>query len=211
MARSRCSLKGLARQGLKIVGVAGRDLYYGRSFLDEAASSASVQLTSANIIGTNGKAVYPLWLSIEVKGVEVAVASLAETLPRQAAPGSLTTSPPDSVIATLEQTIPPNAKLRVLLTDLAEAPLRTLLNQTSLFDVALTSSRQIYTATPFMVGSCVVIHPEPDGRSLEAFIIPPDLRVAAGWMLRRPIERTTPEDPQFTNWLNDCLGSESGR
>ena len=46
---SRCTIFGLAKLGLKVIGVTPRDLFYGVEFLKSIADSAGVQLVSANL------------------------------------------------------------------------------------------------------------------------------------------------------------------
>jgi hypothetical protein len=96
--------------------------------------------------------------------------------------------------------------LTLLLTDFDEAELRKLLLSTDLFGVAVTCSRQIYSATPFVVGKCLIDHPEPDGRSVEALILPPD-DPSNGRQLSGIIEIRTPADTETTEWLKRCLAA----
>jgi len=210
MARSRCMIEGLARQGVKVAGVAGRDLYYGAKFLSDAAASAGVTLVSANLKNSSGGQAFTEWTTVSYDGTLFAVTSLCEPLPRFASPQSLTTEEPDSILKRLEATAPA-ADYHILLTDLGEASLRQLLNNSDLFDIALTCSRQVYTATPFSVRNALVHHPEPDGRSAEAIVLPRSGKAANARLIRKPIERLTPAHTPTVEWLNDCLSRSASR
>jgi len=207
IARSRCMIAGLAREGLQVVGVSGRDLYYGAKFLKDAADRAGISLVSANLTEPNGGTPFPMWQTVSVNGSLIAVTSLCEPLPRMAAPGSISSTAPDSALKNLNNSVPPGVALRVLLTDMAEASLRSLLISTDLFDVALTCSRQVFSATPFQSGKCMVIHPEPDGRSLEVLTLPRAGPASQGRVIRLPVTRSTLSDQATLKWLEECLNT----
>lgn len=208
--RSHCSIAGLARQGLKVIGATSRDLFYGPNFLRDAAHHAGVTVVSANltVFARPATRLFDEWAHFELQGAQIAVTSLCAPAPARTGgqPESWTAVTPDSLLPSLQASIPPHAACVVLLTDLDEAALRRLLNQSDLFDVAVTSSRQTFTATPFRVGRCVVIHPEADGRSVDALVIPRSGRAAEGRHIRLPVTLRAPADAATADWLKECLG-----
>ncbi len=210
MYRSKCTIRGLAREELKAIAVSSRDLFYGTKFLSDVASETGVKLLSCNIVlnADKSKSLYDRSLTISFGGREIIVTGL--TLPVQPRSGieqgSWTALAPDSIHEQLDSARLSEADLSILLTDLDEASLRRFLQTTDAFDIALTSSPQVYSATPFKIGTCIVLHPDNSGRSFEAMIVPPYGDLAGIRLIRQPISRTTPPDPETAKWLEDCLG-----
>ncbi len=205
MQRSRCTIAGLARQGVKVLGVTSRDLYYGPKFLRDATDKSGVILVSGNLHDETGRPAFPTWSVVESNGLKLSVTSLCQSIPALSVPGGMSAAPMDSTLLSLRGS-KPASDICFLLTDLGEAELRSLLLTTDLFNVAITSSRQIFTATPFSVGHCLVYHPEPDGRAAELLILP-GLNPSNGRALKEAITLNTPPDPETEKWLKDCLGS----
>ncbi len=215
LAKSRCTISGLAREGLRAISVSSRDLFYGTKFLGEVAGKTGVKLLSLNIVHSpdTGKPFYDRWMVIDFAGKSVAVTGVSQPVqPRSGIePGEWISLPPDSLYPLLAATHPVNADLTILLTDLDEASLRRFLDKTTLFDLAFTSSLQVYSATPFEVGKCLVQRPDNDGRSFEAVIIPASGDATNSRFIRSPITKTVPADPATSDWLRECLGKSSAK
>lgn len=205
--RSRCTIFGLAKTGLKVIGVAPRDLFYGVDFLRQTADSAEIELVSANLIDAEtGLPLFKRWIMISVKGINLAVTSLVNFQPgrRYTLPIGWTTVSPDSVIDELLKLKPEGADYTALLTDMAESDLRVFLTTYPQFDLAFTSSRKVYTPSPFKVEQCLVAHPEADGRYLSWIEIKQD----SVDFHSRPLSNDLPEDKDTAKWLGKCLGRE---
>lgn len=202
MARSRCTLVLLARQGLKVAGVSARDLYYGPEFLLKASAQAGVILVSANIV-QSGKPLLPAWTTLQIDSTIIALTSIAERIPALAAPGGITCLSPDSALSALRSSRP-KADLYCLLTDLDEATLRRALGGVQFVDIVITSNRQLVTATPFKIGNTTVLHPDPDGRQLEWLRIP-RYDMARVSIYRDPILLATPKNEAALRAINSCL------
>jgi hypothetical protein len=208
MNRSRCTIEELATQGLKVIGANVRDLYYGVDYLKKTTSNAGVKVVCANLVkpGRNSELLFDEWSIFEHSGQIYAIAGLSAFQPPKAGvePGSWMTLQPDSVLARLQQSKPKRSTYTILLTDLDEAALRQLLTRTTIFDLAITGSRQVYSATPFTVGRTAVLHPETDGKALEAWIRSgkrPNGGRAARWMT----DVETPPDNAARKRIDDCL------
>lgn len=208
-ARSKCTISGLAREGLKAIAVSSRDLFYGTKFLEKVAEESRVKLLSLNLVATTDhrRNLFVPWMSIEANGKKVLVTGLTLPVPIRSGveQGSWVALSPDSILTKVDTSKIADASLVILLTDLDEASLRRFLLNTSVFDIAITSSQQVYSATPFRVGDCLVLHPDNDGRSFEAISIPADGDVFSSRLLHQPITRTTASDPTTAAFLKECL------
>jgi len=214
-ARSRCTISGLAREGLKAISVSSRDLFYGTKFLENLAKEAGVTLLSLNIVSTTGlrRTLYERWMTIDAAGKKIMVTGL--TMPVQTRSGleqgSWIALSPDSIPSLLDTSRIADASLVILLTDLDEASLRRFLLSTSVFDIAITSSQQVYSATPFRVRDCLVLHPDNDGRSFEAIIIPANGDVFNSRFLHQSVTRTTASDPTTAAFLKECMAKSPAK
>jgi len=206
--RSRCTIFGLAKTGLKVIGVAPRDLFYGVDFLRQTADSAEIELVSANLIDAEtNKPLFGNWTLVSANGIILAVTSLVSYQPgrRYTLPIGWTTVSPDSVINDLIEQKPAGADYAILLTDMAESELRVFITSYPQFDMAFTSSRKVYTPSPFNVEQCMVAHPEADGRFLSWIEFKEDKKIE---FFSRPLSDNLPEDKYTAKWLGKCLGRE---
>jgi len=211
LLRSKCTIKGLARENLKAIAVSSRDLFYGTKFLSDVAAETGVELLSLNIVQSLNReaTLYRQWLTIPFNNRLIAVTGITSPVqPRSGMESNawLTLSP-DSLGHQLEKERIPAADVTVLLTDLDEASLRRLLGGVSVFDIAITSSPQVYSATPFRVGKCVVLHPENSGRAFDALVVPPAGGSQGIRFISQPIARSTVPDAGTAAWLKECLRS----
>ncbi|MCF7809351.1 hypothetical protein K9N50_00030 [bacterium] len=205
--RSRCAIFGLAKTGLKVIGVAPRDLFYGVEFLQQTADSAGIEIVSANLIDAEtGQPLFKRWMLVSVKGINLAVTSLVNFQPgrRYTAPIGWTTVSPDSVIDDLLKLKPEEADYSVLLTDMAESDLRVFLTTYPQFDLAFTSSRKVDASSPFKVEKCLIAHPEADGRYISWIEIKRD----SVSFHSKPLSVDLHEDSDAVDWLTKCLGGE---
>lgn len=208
LARSRCMISGLARQKLQAIGVGARDLFYGIKFLSAAASESDVELLSLNIMNARNPTLplFRQWQVFEWGEHSVAVTAISASIQsRGGESGSWIVIPPDSLHPVIEATQPPGEHITILLTDLDEPSLRRFLNNSPLFDFVFTSSSQVYSATPFLVGKCLVEHPSNSGRSFDALIAPLYSPPASSRFIHQPVTPSTPPDPETTRWVKSCL------
>ncbi|MFH0766373.1 MAG: hypothetical protein V2A61_08135 [Calditrichota bacterium] len=206
---SLCSLKGLQKLGLQTAAVTTRDLFFGLPFLRQLADSIKLDLVCANLIAADtGKPLFPAWVVKECNGWRIAIGGLAQHEPGRRFPGlgQWETVPVDSVIAVFIANEPPACDLTILLTDLNERSLRELIPQFPGLEAVITSSRQVYTPSPFQVGRTVVIHPEPSGGAVDGFTIDKGQdQVDLNHVFAYPLTRDTPSDSNFMSWLEGCL------
>ncbi|NQT34460.1 hypothetical protein HQ587_04655 [bacterium] len=203
---SRCAFFGLARQGLRVLGVTPRDLFYGINFLKSIADSAGIQLISANlIVPESGRRIFKPWITIEIDGVRLAVTSLVnyQAGRRFTAPIGWTRIAPETVLEEILDNIPVSSDYIILLTDMSEDDLRKLLPQYPQFDLALTSSRKFKSGSSFTLGKTLVAHPRMDGQSLDWIVFHPDSPAEFNF---RPLPVKAGEEPETARWLKDCLG-----
>jgi len=206
--RSRCTIFGLARTGLKVIGVAPRDLFYGVDFLRQTADSAEIELVSANLIDAETNLpLFGKWTTVSANGIKLAVTSLVSYQPgrRYTLPIGWTAVSPDSVIDDLIEQKPAGADYTILLTDMAESELQVFITSHPQFDLAFTSSRKVSTPSPFYIGACMVARPEADGRFLSWIEFKEDRKIE---FFSRPLSNNLSEDKETTKWLRKCLGRE---
>ncbi len=215
---SRCTLYGLSKLGLRVLGVTPRDIFYGIGFLRDIADSASVTLVSANLIsGDSGELLFDRWTILDAKTssgrtFKIAVTSLIAYHPGQeyvAGLRSWMVAHPDSMLDSLRDSMP-DADLHFLTTDMKEHDLRSFLIGVDLFDFVLTSNRQVFTPSPFQVDSVIVLNPSNDGRTVDGltFQINEDTGKLSDnfiWF-SYPVGRGLAEDVETLKWLNGCLG-----
>ncbi|MDP8228531.1 MAG: hypothetical protein P9M15_03665 [Candidatus Electryoneaceae bacterium] len=212
---SQCMIRGLAKFGLKVMGPVPLDLFYGVNFLRSIADSAGVTLVSANLINSaSSDLIFQQWAVVtdRLTSTKLAVTSLVKFHSGQRFTGGLdtwTVISPDSVIGDLSASIP-EADFIVLLTDMSEFTLMEFLQDVTIFDLVITSSRNVDTASPFSIGRTVVVHPSPDGRTVDGIIISlDDSGVALNERIRwfsYPVSRGISPDETFSPWLDGCLG-----
>ncbi len=203
---SRCAFFGLARQGLRVLGVTPRDLFYGIDFLKLIADSAGIQLVSGNlVVPESGRRIFKSWVTIEIDDVRLAVTSLVnyQAGRRFTAPIGWTRIAPETVLGEILDNIPDGSDYIILLTDMSEDDLRELLPRYPQFDLALTSSRKFRSGSSFTLGKTLVAHPGTDGQSLNWVVFHPD---SPAEFLSRPLPVKAGEDPETARWLKDCLG-----
>ncbi len=215
---SRCTLFGLGNLGLKVMGPTPRDLFYGIDFLRNTADSAGVNLVSANLIdGESDSLLFPQWKlitaeSISHREVKLAITSLITYHPGQEYIAGLRmwmVEHPDSVIAGLFAAAP-DADIYILTTDMSEQLLRSFLVENTSFNIVLTSSRQVYTPSPFQIESTFVANPSADGKSVDGITIQLDKQTDQlsdnyQWF-SYPLNRQLTEDEATKQWLDNCLG-----
>ena len=203
---SRCAFLGLARQGLRVLGVTPRDLFYGIDFLKSIADSAGIQLVSGNLtVPKSGKRIFRSWITIEIGDVRLAITSLVnyQAGRRFTAPIGWTRSAPETVLGEILDNIPDGSDYIILLTDMSEDDLRKLLPRYPQFDLAVTSSRKFRSGSSFTLGKTLVAHPGTDGQSLNWVVFHPD---SPAEFLSQPLPVKAGEDSETAQWLKDCLG-----
>lgn len=206
--RSRCAIHGMARLGLKVIGVVPRDLFYGVDFLRSIADSAHITLVSANLIAAStNQLLFKPWTTISIENTNLFVTSLANYQPdrRYNIPVGWTRCSPDSVIGELIASIPPEIDYTVLLTDMSENDLRCFLTDYTVFDLALTSSRLVYTESPFKVCNTYVANPEADGRFISWIELEDEKPVK---FQKVPLHNKARQNPVIMKWLEECLGRD---
>ncbi len=207
---SACTLKGLARMGLRAAAVTARDMFYGVDFIRRIADSTGIVFVCANILWEDsGSSVFPAWETLPLDNLTLAVTALAQCQAGRRFPGLGTwaTVPPDSVLEDVRGTIPEGADLVVLLTDMDEESLGGLLPRFPEVDIVLTSSRKVHSKSPFKIGGVHVVHPRPDGGSVEVVVIPrSSVRgCSAIGYLSRPLGTQIAPNPETDAWLRRCL------
>ena len=203
---SRCAFFGLARQGLRVLGVTPRDLFYGIDFLKSVADSAGIQLVSGNlIVPESGRRIFKSWLTIEIGDVQLAVTSLVNYQAGRRFTASIgwTRSAPETVLGEILNNIPDGSDYIILLTDMSEGDLREILLQYPEFDLALTSSRKFKSGSSFELGKTLVAHPGTDGQSFDWVVFHPESKAEYH---SRSLPVTVGKDAETEQWLKDCLG-----
>lgn len=206
--KSSCLLHGMARLGLKIMGVSKRDLFYGTNYIRSMADSAGIKLISANIF-IDDSLIFEKWASIPYKGHNLAFTSLVDHDPenRAAILGSWYSAPVDSTLHRLSSELPDAADIIILLTDISETELKTLLEKWTFFDVVFTSSRQFYARSPLQFGETMVVQPGRDGRSIDGIVATfnnsGDNEIA---FFTIPLTRNIRINDETVNWVDTCLG-----
>ena len=207
---SRCAILGLARLGLKVVGVVPRDLFYGVEFLRGLADTTGIKLASANLVDTgNRERLFSDWVEVDANGRRIAVTSLSAYEPERRITGfyGWTVLPPDSVMDVISLNLRNGVDFTVLLTDMGEGALRGLLIKYQMFDLVVSSGRQFQTTEPFTVGKTVVVHPAPDGRALEWVTM--DGERTGGNRCEyhnQPVLQNRRLEKETRSWLEGCLG-----
>ncbi len=208
--RSRCTIIGLAKLGLRVIGPTARDMFYGMKMFVRWADEAKVKLISANIVSTDKEEpIFPIWDTIKIKDKVLAITSMAEMRMgiKMDQPSGWKLLAPDSALKNIISTKPQIADICILLTDISEADLRRLLKDQNCFDLVFTSSRQVFTGNPFNIGNAIVYHPEPDGRALDAMVLPlSNLNPHSARTIFENIKIETPSDSATARWLGECLG-----
>ena len=206
LAKSRCAIFGLAKQGLKIMGVAPRDLFYGVKFLKSRADSAGITAVSANLIDARkGEPLFKPWVAVSVGDARLAVTSLVnyQAGRRYTAPIGWTRCPPDSVLDDLLAAIPDTVDFIILLTDMGVEPLRRILDSHPVFDLVVSSSRRFSRTSSLLIGETFIVRPAPDGRALNHVVLHRD---AATEFFTHSLPGELAKDPSTALWLQDCLG-----
>ena len=206
MNASRCTFFGLAQMGLKVLGVMPRDMFYGIEFLKSTADSSGVTLVSGNIIeAATEEPLFEIWATVSSGNKRFAVASLANYQQgrKYVAPIGWTITHQDSVIQHLAATIPQNIDYTILLTNMGEGSIREFIGKYPYFNLVLTSSRQFYTESHFLLEEILVAHPKPDGQSIDWVVFhndtPPRFKT-------RLLPQSIKVNPKTNEWLHDCLG-----
>jgi len=206
--RSACAILSLGRMGTEVALVATRDLYYGVDFIKEIADSAEMELVCANIVDElTGKSIFPMWVELEHNGVKLALTGLTQHFPHKRIPGmdSWMTVPLDSALREIRATVPSKTDLIILLTDLSESDLNDLIPTFPKLDIVLTSSRRVYTPSPIVVNSTLIVRPQPDGSFLEGIVIPNSGRnITSSRIITHPINASIASDVEFEGWLKHC-------
>ena len=213
---SRCTLLGMAKLGLVSAGVTPRDMFYGVPFLRQTAQSAKITLLSANMTDSSGNLLFERWMTVKSKtdnGTElvIAVTSLAGYQEGERFTNAISAwrvTPTPDVMANLKATRP-KADITLLLTDMGERDLREYFEADDLFDIIASSSRQLHTPAPFVMGKAVVASPSLDGRNLEGFRIGIE-NSGNGSVAKRSVWFThilagrVDEDQDMLNYINNC-------
>lgn len=208
--RSRCAIRGLVRQGHRIFGVTPRDLFYGVEFLQKAFSSAGGRLVSANIIHPQtGIPLFPIWDTLMVGNAQWAITSVS--LPPVGSQGgsSWIVGEPLLALKTVQDNRPKDAQFIVLLTDAEESTLREWGDVLSAFHLIITSSRYVYSASPFKLGSTWVVRPQIEGRALDGIILSSEgYQVTLIQSFSYPLGSSYPPDETMERFLERCLQGE---
>lgn len=209
---SLCTLLGLERMGLKAAFVGMRDLFYGAKFLRTISDSAHVPLISANLVNSEtGLGVFESWVELEHSGKRFAITGIAEHQPerRFPGPGNIISVSPDSMLSQIRETIPENADIVILLTDMSEADLRLFLPKFAELDIVFTSSRKIDSTSPFEIAGITVVKPMRDGGALDGVIIPLAPKDKLQFRVFQTILTESIEpDLETKKWLDGCLSGQ---
>jgi len=207
--RSECTIRALGMLGLRAAFVGVRDLFYGERFLRNIADSAGVKLVCANVLNSaDGLPMFALWDIQESQGLRIAITGMAQCLEGQQFPGYDTwaLTSPDSVIAEVRNSIPEDADLIVLLTDMSERTLGEFLPSFPEVDIVFTSSRMIVHPSPFLIGEATVINPRPDGGFIDVVHLPKNWKRGEAVVFEsHPLHNRLPADETMDLWLKDCL------
>jgi len=206
--RSACAILSLGRLGTEVSLVATRDLFYGVDFIKDVADSADIDLVCANIIdGSTGKTIFPKWIELEYRDVTLAFTGLTQHFPHKRIPGmdSWMTAPIDSALKYIKASIPSNAERIILLTDMSESELNELIPTFPELDIVFTSSRRVYTPSPIVVNSTLIVRPQPDGSFLEGIVIPiSEKTTTSNRFITHPLNASIASDIEFEGWLENC-------
>lgn len=208
-AASACTMAGLSDLQLKVCCVTARDMFYGKDFIMSIADTCGVSLVCSNIVnGINGKKLFEMWVVVEAGGVVFGIAGVSRYQPGRRIPGLRiwTTAPLDSIPDDLRKSVPADIDIAVLLTDLDEDELRGFLPRIPVFDMVFTSSRDIKTESPFSIESATVIHPRPNGGSVDGMIIPIRTSgLSTSTFFSYPLKIDVKPDYKTETWLKNCL------
>jgi len=206
-AASRCAVLGLAGQGLRVLGAAPRDLFYGIPYLQSLTDSVGIQLVSANLIEpASGKLIFNRWALINVNGFLTAITSLVDYQEgrRFTAPIGWTRCPPDSVLDELVKTKPENAAFLILLTDMGRENLQKFLSHSPIyFDLVVTSNRHFDVDQPSVIDGILVVRPAQDGNALNHVVL------HSGTLpefITTPLPEKARKDQSTVVWVDKCLG-----
>lgn len=210
---SRCTVLGMAKLGLTAIGVTPRDMFYGVPFLRQTAQSAQVSLLSANMTDSEGNLLFERWLTVKAKSdasavVTIAVTSLSAFQEGERFTNAVTSwrvKPVPEVMDGLRSS-KPKGDVTILLTDMGERDLREFFDKDETFDIIVSTSRQLYTPAPFLLGKTIVASPALDGRNLEGFRIGltgGTVSSRAVWFAHILAGRVD-ENPDMLKFLNDC-------
>ncbi|MBM3329068.1 MAG: hypothetical protein FJY67_06285 [Calditrichaeota bacterium] len=207
-ARSRCTILALGALGTRILAPTTRDFFYGRRFLVGSAIDGRIRLVSANIVESgSSRPLFAVWDTVRIGDLTIAATGLADPsrgLPDPNSDWRLLTPP--SVINSIVDSRPRLADLAILLTDLSEADLRRLFDTSQVFDIIVTSSRQVYCASPFKIGSATALKPEPDGRAVDLYYLPVSKSVESdGRFETTLLKLDTPLDADMKTFISNCL------
>lgn len=170
--RSLCAFEILAKQGHRVFGVTARDLFYGIDFLQNAFLRFQLRAVSANIVAApQTEPLFPPWDTLIVDGLTLAVTSLSLPPTYSGDSPGWKVEAPEKVISRLIDLSPHSAQVRILLTDADEATLREWGDAIECFHLVISSSRYIYTQTPFTIGKTWVVKPQMEGRALDGMIL----------------------------------------
>ncbi len=208
--RSLCTIKGLQRQGLQIIGVETRDLFYGVDFIGKIADSLGIELICANIVQDRTREpVFEPYAKIDFNGWDINLAGLAEHVKGLRIPGVGTwiTLPADSALDALKAALIEPSDLNILLTDMSEQSLRRVLPKLPQIQIVFTSSRKIITPSPFWIDSIMVVRPMMDGGAVNGVKLPPGWNRTVDFRyLDVPLNRSIDKNEAAEEWLMDCLG-----